>query len=409
MTTQLISASLIYDGRTDVHVPDQLLPKAASKEEAWEMIKAKSQLQGQPSEVLCEVAGRACYDSLGAKTSRDTRSYHKHILDVKHLSTIEHASLNFNIHVRRVEHVTDFALMMLNRPNVWVRQVSPYDLRICMNLRHIMEWSSYKPAVWPLDAPATAEQLGVALTALARERAPMIIGDLPLDVVTAVRADRHPFDMPQIDIADSYAVAQLCPPEADEEKWVSIFMTGSRGFSHEQVRHGDWTAISQRSTRFVNEAESPWVEHPLITEYINQEGDEAIRAGNGEPSTLTLRQRTKHVVTEAQYLYKHLVGVLMPWLQKKGVDETSARKQARGAARGYLGNGLYTEVVFSASVAQWRRMLHQRLNQFADAEIREVYAAALPVLKACQYGDCFADMDVAPSPDGIGQVLKIGG
>ncbi len=405
---QLISASLIYDGSGKVHLPDQLLPKADSKVEAFRMIAAKKQLLGNDREVLCEIAGRSCYDSLGAETSRDTPGYHKHILEVKHLSTIEHAALNFNIHTRRIEHVGAFALMFLNRPNVWVRQVSPYDLRVCLNLRHLLEWGTYKPAVWPLDPPASAEQLGRALAGLAHTRAPMIMGDQSLDILTTIRDSGHPFDLPNIIIPESdHSILQLCEPESDEEKWVSLFMTGSRGFSHEQVRHGDWTAISQRSTRFVDENESPWVQHPLITQYL-ESSDVVEKAPNGEKTELSLRDHLKHVETTAKHAYKTAVGKLLPWLMGKGVDKTNARKQARGAARGYLGNGLYTEVVFSASVAQWRRMIQQRLNQFADAEIREVYAAALPVLKSCRYGKSFEDMGMMPSPDGIGHVLTQG-
>jgi thymidylate synthase ThyX len=87
------------------------------------------------------------------------------------------------------------------------------------------------------------------------------------------------------------------------------------------------------------------------------------------------------------------------------VDAFTARKQARGAARGYLGNALFTELIFSASVAQWRRILAQRLNAAADAEIREMAADVLPILKGCRYGSDFADMNTKPSPDGIGVVL----
>jgi thymidylate synthase ThyX len=58
------------------------------------------------------------------------------------------------------------------------------------------------------------------------------------------------------------------------------------------------------------------------------------------------------------------------------VDELTpvvGRKQARGAARGFLGNALSTELIFSASVAQWRRMIAQRDNEAADAEIRDLF------------------------------------
>jgi thymidylate synthase ThyX len=95
---------------------------------------------------------------------------------------------------------------------------------------------------------------------------------------------------------------------------------------------------------------------------------------------------------------------LQAWLASRGVDAMTARKQARGAARGYLGNALYTDMVFSASVAQWRRMLRLRCCDPADAEIRVLAAAALPGLKASRHGDRFASFDTAPAKDGLGLV-----
>ena len=56
----------------------------------------------------------------------------------------------------------------------------------------------------------------------------------------------------------------------DAEKWLSLYIYGSRGLTHELVRHGDFTSISQRSTRFVNESKSPWTLHPLIQMYTRE-------------------------------------------------------------------------------------------------------------------------------------------
>ncbi len=396
----LMSAALIWDGAEPI-IPDRLLPTGMEKEAALALIAEKQQMIGSPLERLCEIAGRSCYDSLGAEKSRPSAGYHVHINQVKHLSTVEHAAMTFNIHTRSPDDVPGFALMFLNRPNVWVRQVLPYDLRITLNLRHVLEWEQTALAVWAHKEEL--DMLGKAIRLLAQCRAAQICGIAP--EVGEVRLKGFPFELPEVAIGDTDAVLQLCPPETDDEKWVSIFMTGSRGFSHEQVRHGDWTAISQRSTRFVDESTSAWVEHPLVTQYLAS-ADNVERAPNGEKTGLSLRDHVGHVQTTAKHVYKIVVEKLQPWLEAKGVDKTTARKQARGAARGYLGNGLYTEVVFSASVAQWKRMIGQRLSPGADAEIREIYEHALPVLKACRYGDSFKGLETVPSPDGIGQVLK---
>ncbi len=191
--------------------------------------------------------------------------------------------------------------------------------------------------------------------------------------------------------------------ESPNQCWVSLLLTGSRGFSHELVRHGDWTAISQRSTRYVDESESPWVTHPIESAYRGEWAKGVVERDLPMEELLgNIGCKGEHA---AQNTYKTAVSRLEPWLITRGVDKTTARKQARGAARGYLGNALYTEVVFSASCAQWLRMLKQRLNPAADAEIREVFAHALKELQRSQHGRFFSHLTTVPSPDGIGVVL----
>jgi thymidylate synthase ThyX/intein/homing endonuclease len=172
------------------------------------------------------------------------------------------------------------------------------------------------------------------------------------------------------------------------------------GNSHEQVRHGDSTAISQRSTRYVDESSSSWVIHPLLGSYF-EDG----------PHAFDLSQEMAAAETKCKDAYDRVVRVLQEWLQKKNpnLDKTSSRKQARGAARGWLGNALYTEMVFSASVAQWHWMLSQRASVFADAEIRLLYAgekdSVITALKSSRYAPEFASYKRIPSGDGIGHAL----
>lgn len=184
-------------------------------------------------------------------------------------------------------------------------------------------------------------------------------------------------------------------PMSDEEKWISLFVQGSRGFSHELVRHRFRTAVSQRSTRYVDESESPWVEHPLITTYYK---DKPLAAT--EPTSIEM----------AKTVYKDSARELQMMLKDRGVDTTSARKQARGAARGFLGNALLTEMLFSASVAQWKRMLRLRASDAADAEIRLIFTSKiLPVLRTSRYGADFTEFVLGPAKDGIGESLIGGG
>jgi hypothetical protein len=58
-------------------------------------------------------------------------------------------------------------------------------------------------------------------------------------------------------------------------------------------------------------------------------------------------------------------------------------------------------------VAHWKWILQKRLNKFADAEIREVYAEVLSILRASRYGSCFAGYEVvdAASPPVLDEAL----
>ncbi len=169
------------------------------------------------------------------------------------------------------------------------------------------------------------------------------------------------------------------------------------GNSHEQVRHRHRTAVSQRSSRYCDESGSSWVGHPLLSPVLAS-----------MPSTVSegVSQMMSEIVAKSRHLYNELTYFCQSYLSAQGVDKLTARKQARGAARGYLGNSLQTEMIFSASVAQWRRMIEQRLTAAADAEIRCLFAQILTELQGSRYGDRFQDYKTVESPDGLGVVLQ---
>lgn len=149
----------------------------------------------------------------------------------------------------------------------------------------------------------------------------------------------------------------------------------------------------------MDESKSDWVAHPLLTKYF-----EDTEVGQGE--RMYLDNAIMALMTHSRDVYDETVKSLQPYLVSKGVDKFTARKQARGAARGFLGNALLTEMMFSGSVADWKGILRQRLNGAADAEIRVLYSIALPELKRSRYGDCFAEFETMDAKDGIGTVLK---
>ena len=391
MTNPLISATFIYDGSAPPIIPERMLPKDPAS------IAARGQMQGTPMEQLVELAGRVCYDSLGV--GRPSADYHKHILEVGHLSVLEHAVFTVRWECNQVT-IINWALEFLNRPNISVKHgYSPDDrdqwfLEVTLNLRHVLEW--YQVLKGPFPHPAKIR----VLRHLAHQLAPAIVG-------------------PSDELAEDEVYFRLIDPRDDRQKWATYLLTGSRGFSHELVRHGDWTAISQRSTRYVDESESPWVDHPLTLKWAQcssrgcadldraeERRRRTIASGGGAgtrfdsaPGLMTW-EATEH----AKAAYRVLVSELEPWLITRGVDKFSAKKQSRGAARGYLGNALYTEVVFSASLAQFKHMIRMRACAAADAEIREVFVQVFRDM-AVRYADRFTGWTVVPAPDGIGEVV----
>jgi thymidylate synthase (FAD) len=182
-----------------------------------------------------------------------------------------------------------------------------------------------------------------------------------------------------------------------EHAWISFFLTGvSRGLTHELVRHRVGVAISQRSTRYVDESKSRWALHPLLTAF----------ALSDEPGRLSVSTACDAVQKMSRDAYDEIAGKLQDWLVRRGIDKGTARKQARGAARGLLGNALSTEMVWSCNIRALKTVLAQRAKAAADAEIRlfanRIYELARPVWPA--YLGCYQKREC---PDGIGYELYV--
>ena len=362
-----MNARLVYDGGTLIVPPELGTP-------------APNQLRGTDADNLAELASRVCYDSLGVDASgkprgRSSEKLHEHIREVKHLSVYEHVTMTVVVPT----HGFDLTAMLLatrNRKGIWVEVYDSGDaVGLTVNMRAVLEWDRYSPSS---PGKHYAAALGNLLRSTAHQHAPLVV---PRDVA-----------------ADVYPAGVFVKTDdlTDDQAHITLYLAFSRGASHEQVRHR--YAVSQRSTRYVDESESPYIEHPLVTRFL------------ADPSVSKHRKwdvevRVAESVGADRESYDVVVDHLETYLAANGADKLTARKQARGAARGYLGNALGTEMLFSASVAGWQDMIRQRLSAFPDAEIRHVYALALDALKSSRYGDRFAGFTTVPSPDGIGVVL----
>jgi thymidylate synthase (FAD) len=169
-----------------------------------------------------------------------------------------------------------------------------------------------------------------------------------------------------------------------EHASLSFYISGiSRGCSHELVRHRVGIAISQRSTRYVDESESEWCWHP------------ALQGLPADDEAGLSRSDLDAIEAACRDTYGDIVRALEPRI---------GRKQARGAARGALGNALETRLVMTANLRALRHFIALRATDAADAEIRllanALHAAALPFCPE------WLTYETQPAADGFGWVLK---
>lgn len=324
----------------------------------------EDQLIGTPSEVLCELAGRTCYDSLGR--GRDSEAYHRHILEVGHLSVYEHAQFSF-------ASPPSLRDTFLNRPGTWVLPKAAHDL-ITMNLRAVLDWDAWTEIQGPLDR----SHYPAAFT-------------LVLEHAAGIAPNLIRLAFPQRDpVAPKISGIECDHPEF---RWATMLITCSRNCSHELIRHRFRTAVSQRSTRYVDESESDFVAHPA-----------SVLINPLRPEPASLLDDAPELVALTRGHYKACVERVSASLENRGVGRHNAIKQARGFARSYLGTSLETQVMFSASYGQWSRILAQRLHNAADAEIRRVAACALRELQRIGSAN-FGRFGVVDAADGMGVVL----
>lgn len=322
------AACIVFDGRGDVKIPPEMgRPRA-------------NQMKGGTGSQVSELAGRVCYDSLGHGRSSD--EYHAHILKVGHLSVYEHwnACVLVDLPIGRVR------AQLGNRPGFWADS-APGDVSktiLSLNMRALLDW---------LKWGNTYSELYYALVH-------QFSGFLNL------HSPMNPaFSVDLVNRIENYS---------DEHAWVTVWIQCSRACSHELVRHGDRTAISQRSTRYVDESSTGIIRHPLW------------------PALYVEEMLELH--TRAIELYKRL--------ERFGNWDKKVR---RGLARMCLPHWTATQIIFSASVAQWRRMIEMRMTNAADAEIRVLFNRLHAQLKFTQYAHRFVYATV-DAEDGAGVVIE---
>ncbi len=143
----------------------------------------------------------------------------------------------------------------------------------------------------------------------------------------------------------------------------------SRCLSIELNRHHVGTGLSQRSTRFCDETDSPVIVHPLLKQVMD---DEAMLDPLAFQNLQLVRLHIDKSEALARQAYAEGVDLLQGILVARGCDKLTARKQARGAMTRHMPGGLDTEETFTMNGRAVRNVIEQRDSPWADAEIREL-------------------------------------
>lgn len=291
---------------------------------------APHQCQGSPLDNLAEVAGRGCYNSLGNPSSRGSQDYHTNIAQVGHRSIYEHCA--FTVEVSERIPLTVF----LNRPSLWVGRDKEGEYRVTLNVRHVKEWYT-SDAMSEMDLSLHEQNY---LDALYLDLLTVAQGIAPLSMFTRLTS-----------VGDRPCqVAWKVAPKTPHEIWYTFWISGvSRVLTHELVRHGDWTAISQESGRFCDVSNSPIAWHPTLLDYPD------------------LIAKAEFLTKQDRNLYQEMV--------KAMTANGASRKTARGAARGVLPFSGSTHLIWSCSQAQLTHVLAMRGAPDADEEIQLLSAA----------------------------------
>lgn len=288
------------------------------------------QLQGTVLEQLGELSGRICYDSLGAPKSRDSASFWNHILEVRHHSILRHCNVSAVIQ--------DFSRQdwwkAANIPGLWIGSAPGLDFTqtlVNFNLQTALE--SKDQGVF-----------GATLYDIGSHFAPSLFKEETV-----------------IPLAWCYVDPSLESQLDPECKWVSLYIEGSRAFTHELVRHAWRCAVSQESTRYVDIVKNGRFDyHPALRASIDA------LAGTNSNSFERYTRSISAFLEAMGSMYESTFQLC------EGMGHS--KKEARGAARSFIVQGLQTRLIFSASVAEWRRILSQRLHVAADGEMQKIAA-----------------------------------
>ena len=167
----------------------------------------------------------------------------------------------------------------------------------------------------------------------------------------------------------------------------------SRSLTHELVRHRAGFAYSQRSQRFVDESDSPFVVPPAISEGGAEDADDILKDAlekAAQSYTELVDSLEQSIPAQIEVEGVHQDVFTTPWDRRKAV---------RQAARAVLPNATETKIFVTANVRAWRHFIEMRGASYADWEIRRLALAVLDILRE-EAPLLFGDFTIEKLPDG---------
>lgn len=156
----------------------------------------------------------------------------------------------------------------------------------------------------------------------------------------------------------------------------SLFITGiSRALSLELNRHRH-LAISQRSTRYTEEADASLVLEPYYATLWERKQSEPHTMSLGELDLINGHLGTARIAFQR---YQTEVEIL-EGLNPRGLKGVELRKWARGKARNILPHGLETRGTWTGNLRTWRHVIEMRTERVAEEEIRRLGVAIVAAL-----------------------------
>lgn len=150
-----------------------------------------------------------------------------------------------------------------------------------------------------------------------------------------------------------------------------VFLDVSRVLTHELVRHGEGTAFSQESGRYVRASQVPMYIPPIVAE---------------NPALLA---EFVKVVQETEASYLRLVGM-------SGLNESTDfgwKKKMTSALRRILPEGRANAIMFTANHRALRHIIEMRTSTHAEEEIRDCFYKVFCAVRD-RYPALYADAEV---------------